>query len=823
MLFTYQGKNILFFHENPCIYSNLTKKCHLIFCIRLRRIYFMNSQKKTVYIRNIYTHSIIYTFIVFLSSTIFQIFTNRVLCRYELFLANNYDELLLSLFSAQVTIIILPLSLFGIFTEISNEVYLGQPIAEYMYMYKGNHFFAFTYKELAVNSLLLTLVEYILMSKELLAAELMILVLNTTAMLVSLFSWFEVRIKKEEFHTYIQKQIYTTIDIYMKQGTGRTYIIKLLSKLKDWVVNGGDFELVEAMEFYKNLNIHSIFWDISNPAQNTEKKELVKEFSLSYENTDSYFDEMVADLLRKQDYYRALRCSNGILETVARYRVNSYYHPTHYHYHILLNLFRKMSEMEIELLGSNWICNYLIVILKNGTAENCFAPNAEAEKSKDYEELQCITEENYILVYEFLMSIWRNENLSLEYKQKQLKDFLSMSIFHSNINDSALCVKMKLMETKEQKIIDIVMKSTWTQIAYSFIGYDLSTETKDQEFLKKSMVLIASYSYYLAAHTNQNITIPQLKSYTLNTKIGITETHYLWEVLAEFAWKCLDENSALLSKNYKLDHIFQYKYHAVICEIMLYSAMAYKQWPILTKNNIDIYDQVIYFFRYITGSNKLLAAAISRYKRFIDLFKSRYEITDQLINDQFYELKKEILQYYMEPLKKSAERLNKNAFLEDIKRKVWDELLADHRFEPNSSYVQISSDDSVYEATFECLYLILPNEKTFDANEIKEWLCGHLLQRNTVIKETSDQKQSRKYIVLSLYWKDETLNDSEIEFFIKKEAGFNVGFLFYPKISILSMNFRTYEEAHEFLTLNYKKIVFRMKVKIENQKKEAVE
>ncbi len=234
---------------------------------------------------------------VLLSSIIFQVFTNKVLCRFDLFLASNYNDLLISLFSAQVTIIILPLSLFGIFTEITNEVYLGQSLAEYMYMYKGNHLFAFSYKELTINSMLLTLAEYVFMSKELLAAELMILVLNTTAMLVSLFSWLEIRIKKEEFYTFIQEQLYTTISICTKQGLGNTYISKLLSKLKDWVVNGGNQELVEAMEFYENLNIRRVLWDTVDLNQNTEEKEPVKGLFSSYKIADSYFDELIADLL----------------------------------------------------------------------------------------------------------------------------------------------------------------------------------------------------------------------------------------------------------------------------------------------------------------------------------------------------------------------------------------------------------------------------------------------------------------------------------------------------------------------------------------------
>lgn len=40
------------------------------------------------------------------------------------------------------------------------------------------------------------------------------------------------------------------------------------------------------------------------------------------------------------------------------------------------------------------------------------------------------------------------------------------------------------------------------------------------------------------------------------------------------------------------------------------------------------------------------------------------------------------------------------------------------------------------------------------------------------------------------------------------------GLIFILKPAFFSMNFRTYEEAHEFVTLEYKKIAFRIKVKI---------
>lgn len=129
-----------------------------------------------------------YLLLAVLCSAVCQMLTDRVLGQYELFWAANYNDLLINLFMAQVTLIVLPLSLFGIFTETSNEIYLGQSVAKYMYIYKYNGVFAFNYKDLIVSSMILTLAEYIFMAKELLAAELSVFVLNTIVIIVSLLS-----------------------------------------------------------------------------------------------------------------------------------------------------------------------------------------------------------------------------------------------------------------------------------------------------------------------------------------------------------------------------------------------------------------------------------------------------------------------------------------------------------------------------------------------------------------------------------------------------------------------------------------------------------
>lgn len=787
----------------------------------------MSGLNKKKYNINIFTHIIKYITLVVLLSVIFQFFTDRFLSRYELFWVVNYDDLLVNLFTAQTTIIILPLSLFGIFTEITNEVYLGQSIAEYMYMYRNDHFFAFNYKELTISSMVLTLVEYILMSKGLLAAELTTLVLNTTVMLFSLFSWFEVRIRKEKLYTFIQEQLYDKLMTCTMPEANGTYkkeknLIKLLSNLKDWVVNGGDYELVEAIQFYENIYQTIGYWEIVIHAGNTEKEKITSELSSSYKDANAFFNELVTDLLRKQDYYRALRCSKSMLEIIALNRSETYYHPDHYHYRILPNLFRKISEMEMELLGEDWFCEYLITILKNGNFKGLFA---QIEKTGNPQKLHSVLEESYILVCELLMAVWQNDNFRPKYKQKQLKTFLFKAMWDSDIENSALCVKIILIGSKEQTIIDMIVENNWSGLDWNGLDYP----TKDsfplldeyQKFQYKSMVLLLAYIYYLVVYTKSNITIPKLKKWALNKNIGLAKEINISEVLIECIWKCFDEIKAFLDRNHKLDENFRTEYYKVIYDIMLYSAMTNtmtnRHYSITVENNTYAYQQVIHHFKYITGSDKFLEAVIDRYKKYIDLFEMNDLITNQMINDQFYEFKKVILKYYMDSLKKSMTGFDKVAFWDDLKRKLKKKLEADQQFETNSSNVQNLNENIVEEVIDNQFYFISPHEKDYDADIIKKRLYTKILRRNADIEKTSTQEITQRYDVLSLDWKDEKLNDEEIEYFIeKKQELFCVKLHFIPMEidHIDAMNFRTYAEAYEFVKSEYRKVVFQMKVKI---------
>ena len=145
---------------------------------------------------------------------------------------------------------------------------------------------------------------------------------------------------------------------------------------------------------------------------------------------------------------------------------------------------------------------------------------------------------------------------------------------------------------------------------------------------------------------------------------------------------------------------------------------------------------------------------------------------------------------------------------------MWKEIVTDQRFETSLSNVQVMRDSSIVEAEFIWLYLVLPYEGEHDANEIKKWLCESILRKSTSLKETESQKLNKPYTVLSLEWKDEPLKDKEINHYIKKEQSFKVRLDLNPSTNtdIFSMNFRTYEEAFEFVTSEYKKVVFRMKI-----------
>lgn len=779
----------------------------------------MNAQKKLVYYRDTYIHLILYIIVALLSSLLFQLFTDLVLNRYELFWAANYDDLVINLFTAQITIIILPLSLFGFFTEMTNEVYLGQSVAEYMYLYKGERFLSFRYKELVIGSMILTLIQYILMSKKLLAAELITVVLNTITMLVTFFSWFELRIKKEKLHTFIQKQLYTKIAACTKPGDHTAYekeriLTTLLSKLKDWVANGGDFELTEAMQFYENLYLQFGVWDMAMHAQNPGKKEPVKELMSAYQNTDDYFDEMVADLLRKKDYYRALRCSKHILETIVWFKKTNYYHPNHYYYRILIDLFRKISQTEIMLLGDWWFCDYINKILKIGNPNTDPGKTARSEGTAYSEELQRVRQESYLLVYELLMAVWQNDNLTPEYKQKQIKSLFIFGRSSIGMAESVLCVIMKLMGTKIQAIIDTVVENTWNWLIPLIHDKDLNPEQQEErEFLEKAMVLILMYGYYLAVYTGQNITIPKGKIYIPNIDTDSIDELDMWEVLTDSAWKWSDEMKKVLDRNNKLGENFRRDYRKVIYDIMLYSALACKQWPVCAKNYSDGYDKVLRNFNSITDNDNFMAEVIHRYKRYRDLFGAKDQWTDQMIREQFYEFKKMILRYYMDEMKRKAEGFDKEAFLEDLTRKIWEELLADQRFECKSSEEQISDKDLSSEVAVSLAYLVSPYKNIFDAHYIKELLYGKILRQNTENEEADSQERNRTYNVLSLEWREDGLSEEETEQFIKEEElGVKVPILFYPINidNIHAMKFQTYEEAYEFVKSEYRKVVFRM-------------
>lgn len=156
----------------------------------------------------------LYFIMIAFFSSVSQILTNLYLNKFELFRAANFDDILINLFVVQISIIILPLSIFGIFTEASNEIYLGQNVAKYMYdvKYKKNHkMFVFSYKEVIVICLLLSFIGYILMAKACLAAELAIVIFSTTITIRSLFSWINMRINKEELQDFIRENVQNDI------------------------------------------------------------------------------------------------------------------------------------------------------------------------------------------------------------------------------------------------------------------------------------------------------------------------------------------------------------------------------------------------------------------------------------------------------------------------------------------------------------------------------------------------------------------------------------------------------------------------------------
>lgn len=767
-----------------------------------------------------------YIFMLLLISLACQIFTDAVLSKYELFWTAHYDDLLINLFTVQITIIILPLSFFGIFTETINEIYLGQPIAKYMYLYKYQNPFAFNYREVVISSMIAALIEYIFMSKELLAAELIILLLNTAVIIVSLFSWIDMRIHKENLYQFIRDELSKEIENLMKSySSDPTDTIKasnLLSNLKNWVIDGGDHELEAAMQFYSRLYYKPHLWKL---------KEYEGYLLRIYENPDDYFNELIAALLRKQDYYRALAFSKHMLKTIAGERKDNLYHLDHYHYHILLRLFNIMDQMQIELLGKEWVPDYLIAILENGnTVSNNSIEEIELDRKaeRNQEDLKKVKIEGSAFVYEILISIWKNDNLDTEYKQQTLANFLSLepsylsASIKLNIRKSKLCVSLKLMQAKNPDIINIIIKKNWELLASC-----PPVQECDFYFFEKSLVLILTYCYYLTVYTNQlSFTIPDLYLISLNNR-QIQRIFRIRDIIADYIWKWYKEVKVLLGEYQNLDNNFCNEYDELAYEMMLFGILSHDNLYCSIRNKPEGLTEIIHYFRSITYNDEALKALTERYKKYLILFEMDDTINEQSIHTQFYKFKKEILQYYMNPVQKAAETFNKTEFLENLKEKIWEELLKDEQITTGFQNTEEFHMDITDYVEQEQSYFIIPYSKDFDIYTIERFLRNSILrkqreyelaERDTDSSEQKLQSSLRNYHIVFLDCLDMELDKSEIKMYLKKRNGYKVrlNFPFDYNRNIFYMNFETYKEAYAFVKSTYRKIRFRIKLNIES-------
>lgn len=766
-----------------------------------------------------------------------QIFADQVLSKYAFFEAGNFDDILINLFVVQITIIILPLSLFGVFTEVTNELYLGQNVAKYMYDLKyreRNRLFEFSYKEVIIISLALSLVSYFLMAKKLLSAELMIVVLSTVITIRSLFSWINIRIHIENLHELIMERLKDDIVASMIKEFSKVEIFNhtisdVLPRVKNWVVNGDDYELNEVKRFHEHLyiNIESINTLFNRHLDENETEEGY--ISLYYREIDEYFDELVAELLRKEDWYRALKLSSYILDVNAQFRRYNHYHLEHYHYSVFCKIFEVINEMQIELMGDDWLVHYLIEVLGNGNIARGQHNYIKAQKvytEKETHEFNAVVKEGYEFVYNSLMAMWENDSLRDEYKRRFVEKFLSYGSLHKNTSHSQLHVILKLLQTKNAVIVDAIIDKC---IDLSWFDYN-----KDQfGHLVKMQHVVLSYIYYLySCEEMTGITIPHMKTYEF-----ITREHLL-SFLSDRIWDHYEAISELLFeyRQPSLETFSSISYNncrTARDEFVMYSAIINGIFDFQSMTETKLLRDIILHFSSILHDGERLESEKNKFKSFAELFGYSHMIEDEALSSKFYNLMKAILQYCTAKSQAHAKEFNYTEYAQRQNELVFEYLLEDELTLKFCNYEQADGKAATDLVTFNHVFQIVPHSSDFYAKWImrglqyevaKKWHQGNLNE----LKEFSEDRKGfmedlKKYLdkpdrqsqlkmceILSLSTTLAQLNDDEINELIETtESGFMVSFYLHgDDFWMKSMGFRTKNEAIDYVKSNFSKMVY---------------
>ena len=272
----------------------------------------------------------------------------------------------------------------------------------------------------------------------------------------------------------------------------------------------------------------------SVPAQKTENY-----ISLNYKEIDNSFDEMVALLLQKGELVRALKLSRSIIHDNTTQRKYNYYHLNDYTYGLLCKMFRNMNEIELDLLGDNWLLDYFIDILENGNIAKMqhyyLANEHEIEKIKfktDDFGFENIVKESCSFVFNSLIAICENDHLSIKYKENFLRSFCSRRGYYRNnpyTIDSQLYVLIMLLQTKNILFLNIICEKCFP--SYMYIG-----ESSNYNCDKKGQSIMLSYIYYLYSSGEiGKYEIPREKL------VSLIDGKHLFTELSDTIWRDYEE------------------------------------------------------------------------------------------------------------------------------------------------------------------------------------------------------------------------------------------------------------------------------------------
>lgn len=771
-------------------------------------------------------------------SSVSQILTNLYLNKFELFRAANFDDILINLFVVQISIIILPLSIFGIFTEASNEIYLGQNVAKYMYdvKYKKNHkMFVFSYKEVIVICLLLSFIGYILMAKACLAAELAIVIFSTTITIRSLFSWINMRINKEELQDFIRENVQNDIiqAIIRRSGKGGALdftISSMFPEIERWVVDGGNYELEEIQRFHENLYVSIEAFNTlinSGPYVNGTDR---NQKSLYYEEIDGYFDELVADLLRKGDVYRALKLSCHIIDINSKHRKYMYYHLKHYYYNIFCKMFQKMDEIQIDLLGRDWLQNYFVNVLGNGNVarrqrEYCQMLNLHSIKEND--DFKEILKEGCEFVFNSLMAIWENEAVSKEYKVKFMNDFLR----HSQdgfVENSMPHVIMKLLQTMDIELIDIVINTC--------INLDRFHEDRTDRDLKKQQMIILSYIYYLFSREGMTeIKIPDIRLY------DYISGDYLMTLAAKNIWIYCEEIDDMLRKYSQPSRNSYTSYLKARNEFFLFGTIFSENIDFLSMEGSNLQKEIIRGFTAELFYAEELEKLKSRLTEYLRLFGCSHQYNDEKVSNILYGFIKLVLQHNTEKMHTVSRDFDYVKFQEKQKKDILDGILDDDLILKICTYDQTGNKSATdfVEVAYE--YQFIPKFSDFLSKFIisnlqfriaEKWYQHNNKEFSVLPKDKKEfmtelkrcflnsdfQRCIKKCEITSLEIRFEKLSNSEVHKWIKTtSSGYWVTVCFFDGDWWNgTMEFKSYQEACEYIENTFYKIIYHLELHFDN-------